>query len=45
MNSLQIKHSHLDIVGRPVVVLQKTKVVPEHNLHFQVGVFISLGDQ
>lgn len=32
----EIKHSHLDIVGRPVVVLQKTKVVPEHNLHFQV---------
>ncbi|KAK1256563.1 Dolichyl-diphosphooligosaccharide--protein glycosyltransferase subunit 1A [Acorus gramineus] len=32
----EVKFSHLDIVGRPVVVLQKTNVVPEHNLHFQV---------
>lgn len=37
---MQIKHSHLDIVGRPVVVLQKKNVVPEHNLHFQVGVLL-----
>ncbi|KAL5984258.1 Dolichyl-diphosphooligosaccharide--protein glycosyltransferase subunit 1A [Asimina triloba] len=32
----EIKFSHLDIVGRPVVVLQKYNVVPEHNRHFQV---------
>ncbi|XP_077246932.1 ribophorin I [Tasmannia lanceolata] len=32
----EIKYSHLDIVGRPVFVLQKNNVVPEHNMHFQV---------
>ncbi|KAJ8467928.1 hypothetical protein OPV22_030480 [Ensete ventricosum] len=32
----EIKYSHLDIVGRPVVVLEKSNVVPEHNLYFQV---------
>ncbi|OAY50309.1 dolichyl-diphosphooligosaccharide--protein glycosyltransferase subunit 1A [Manihot esculenta] len=32
----ETKISHLDIVGRPVVVLEKANVVPEHNLHFQV---------
>ncbi|RRT59475.1 hypothetical protein B296_00041229, partial [Ensete ventricosum] len=32
----KIKYSHLDIVGRPVVVLEKSNVVPEHNLYFQV---------
>ncbi|XP_022946775.1 dolichyl-diphosphooligosaccharide--protein glycosyltransferase subunit 1A-like [Cucurbita moschata] len=30
------KISHLDIDGRPVVVLEKENVVPEHNQHFQV---------
>ncbi|EEF52899.1 dolichyl-diphosphooligosaccharide--protein glycosyltransferase subunit 1A [Ricinus communis] len=30
------KTSHLDVVGRLVVVLEKTKVVPEHNQYFQV---------
>ncbi|KAG2698060.1 hypothetical protein I3843_07G132700 [Carya illinoinensis] len=32
----ETKFSHLDLVGRPVVVLEKTNVVPEHNQHFQV---------
>ncbi|XP_058098257.1 dolichyl-diphosphooligosaccharide--protein glycosyltransferase subunit 1A [Magnolia sinica] len=32
----EIKYSHLDIIGRPVVVLHKKNVVPEHNVHFQV---------
>ncbi|KAJ4825262.1 Dolichyl-diphosphooligosaccharide--protein glycosyltransferase subunit 1A [Turnera subulata] len=32
----EIKMSHLDVVGRPVVVLEKTNVVPEHNQYFQV---------
>ncbi|GAA0173696.1 glycosyltransferase [Lithospermum erythrorhizon] len=32
----EIKFSHLDMVGRPVVVLEKTNVVPEHNLYFQI---------
>ncbi|WOL09765.1 dolichyl-diphosphooligosaccharide--protein glycosyltransferase subunit 1A [Canna indica] len=32
----EIKYSHLDIVGRPVLVLQKNDVVPEDNLYFQV---------
>ncbi|XP_052201763.1 dolichyl-diphosphooligosaccharide--protein glycosyltransferase subunit 1A [Diospyros lotus] len=32
----ETKFSHLDMVGRPVVVLEKTNVVPEHNQHFQV---------
>lgn len=35
--AMQTKLSHLDIVGRPVVVLEKTNVVPEHNQHFQVS--------
>ncbi|KAH1123694.1 hypothetical protein GLYMA_06G015400v4 [Glycine max] len=34
--SEETKLSHLDIVGRPVVVLEKNNVVPEHNEHFQV---------
>lgn len=33
---LQIKYSHLDIAGRPVVVLEKNNVVPDHNQHVQV---------
>lgn len=33
---MQIKFSHLDIGGRPVIVLEKTNVVPEHNQNFQV---------
>ncbi|CAN1127752.1 Dolichyl-diphosphooligosaccharide--protein glycosyltransferase subunit 1A [Linum perenne] len=32
----EVKMSHLDIFGRPVVVLKKSNVVPEHNQHFQV---------
>lgn len=32
----ETKFSHLDIIGRPVVVIQKTNAVPEHNQHFQV---------
>lgn len=33
----ETKMSHLDIPGRPTVVLEKTNVVlPEHNQHFQV---------
>lgn len=34
--SEEIKFSNLDIVGRPVVVLEKSNVVLEHNQHFQV---------
>ncbi|CAL9028457.1 unnamed protein product [Prunus brigantina] len=30
------KFSHLDLVGRPVVALEKTNAVPEHNQKFQV---------
>lgn len=33
---LQTKFSHLDMVGRPVVVIEKSNAVPEHNQHFQV---------
>ncbi|KAG6644769.1 dolichyl-diphosphooligosaccharide--protein glycosyltransferase subunit 1A-like isoform X3 [Carya illinoinensis] len=32
----ETKFSHLDVVGRPVIVLEKTNVVLEHNQHFQV---------
>ncbi|CAM8935833.1 unnamed protein product [Rhodiola kirilowii] len=32
----ETKFSHLDVVGRPVIVLEKTNVVPELNQHFQV---------
>ncbi|KAK9129198.1 hypothetical protein Sjap_009685 [Stephania japonica] len=32
----EVKYSHLDISGRPVVVLEKKNAVPEHNSHFQV---------
>ncbi|EOA34031.1 hypothetical protein CARUB_v10021529mg [Capsella rubella] len=34
--SQEIKYSHLDIAGRPVVVLEKDNVVPDHNQHIQV---------
>ncbi|KAI4339248.1 hypothetical protein MLD38_024211 [Melastoma candidum] len=34
--SLERKYSYLDVVGRTVVVLEKTNVVPEHNSPFQV---------
>ncbi|KAF5739288.1 putative ribophorin [Tripterygium wilfordii] len=34
--SEEAKLSHLDIVGRPLVVLEKTNIVPEHNQYFQV---------
>ncbi|GAB2300473.1 Dolichyl-diphosphooligosaccharide--protein glycosyltransferase subunit 1A [Dionaea muscipula] len=32
----ETKLSHLDIAGRPVIVLRKESAVPEHNQHFQV---------
>ncbi|KAJ8762405.1 hypothetical protein K2173_007565 [Erythroxylum novogranatense] len=32
----ETKVSHLDVVGRPVIVLEKSNVVPEHNQYFQV---------
>ncbi|KAF5203638.1 Dolichyl-diphosphooligosaccharide--protein glycosyltransferase subunit [Thalictrum thalictroides] len=32
----EVKYSHLDIVGRPVAVLERKNAVPEHNMHFQV---------
>ncbi|OVA00654.1 Ribophorin I [Macleaya cordata] len=32
----EVKYSNLDIAGRPVVVLEKSNVVPEHNQYFQV---------
>lgn len=32
----ETKFSHLDMVGRPVVVLEKENAVPEHNQPFQV---------
>ncbi|KAL6578076.1 Dolichyl-diphosphooligosaccharide--protein glycosyltransferase subunit 1B [Orobanche minor] len=34
--SLQTKYSYLDVIGRPVVVLEKKNVVPEHNVPFQI---------
>ncbi|XP_074286683.1 dolichyl-diphosphooligosaccharide--protein glycosyltransferase subunit 1A [Silene latifolia] len=34
--SQETKFSHLDLSGRPVMVLQKTYAVPEHNQNFQV---------
>ncbi|XP_071706872.1 dolichyl-diphosphooligosaccharide--protein glycosyltransferase subunit 1B [Rutidosis leptorrhynchoides] len=34
--SAETKYTYLDIVGRPVVVLEKENVVPEHNSPFQV---------
>lgn len=34
--SQETKFSHLDIAGRPTIVLEKINVVPEHNQHFQV---------
>ncbi|KZV57265.1 dolichyl-diphosphooligosaccharide--protein glycosyltransferase subunit 1A-like [Dorcoceras hygrometricum] len=33
----ETKFSHLDMVGRPVVVLEKKNAVPEHNQYFQVS--------
>ncbi|XP_073153220.1 dolichyl-diphosphooligosaccharide--protein glycosyltransferase subunit 1A [Henckelia pumila] len=35
--SQETKFSHLDMVGRPVVVLEKKNAVPEHNQYFQVS--------
>lgn len=32
----ETKFSHLDMFGRPVVVIEKANVVPEHNQYFQV---------
>lgn len=37
---LQTKFSNLDMIGRPVVVLEKTNAVHEHNQYFQVYKFI-----
>ncbi|XP_010539780.1 PREDICTED: dolichyl-diphosphooligosaccharide--protein glycosyltransferase subunit 1A-like [Tarenaya hassleriana] len=34
--SEETKYSHLDMVGRPVVVLEKNNVVPDHNQHIRV---------
>ncbi|KAL5705993.1 Dolichyl-diphosphooligosaccharide--protein glycosyltransferase subunit 1A [Ranunculus cassubicifolius] len=34
--SQEVKYSHLDIAGRPMMVLETINVVPEHNQHFQV---------
>nr|XP_043631605.1 dolichyl-diphosphooligosaccharide--protein glycosyltransferase subunit 1B [Erigeron canadensis] len=34
--SAETKYTYLDIVGRPVVVLEKENIVPEHNSLFQV---------
>ncbi|KAK4750570.1 hypothetical protein SAY87_004052 [Trapa incisa] len=34
--SRETKLSHLDLVGRPVIILEKSNVVPEHNQYFQV---------
>ncbi|KAL6493304.1 Dolichyl-diphosphooligosaccharide--protein glycosyltransferase subunit 1A [Orobanche gracilis] len=34
--SREIKFSHLDMIGRPVIVLEKMNAVPEHNQYFQV---------
>ncbi|CAL1374267.1 unnamed protein product [Linum trigynum] len=33
---METKYSYLDVVGRPVLVLEKKNVVPEHNTLFQV---------
>lgn len=33
---MQTKFSHLDVIGRPVIALEKSKVVPEHDQYFQV---------
>ncbi|CAN0909235.1 Dolichyl-diphosphooligosaccharide--protein glycosyltransferase subunit 1B [Linum grandiflorum] len=32
---LETKYSYLDVVGRPVLVIEKKNVVPEHNVPFQ----------
>ncbi|CAA0808461.1 Dolichyl-diphosphooligosaccharide--protein glycosyltransferase subunit 1B [Striga hermonthica] len=34
--SLETKYSYLDVIGQPVVVLEKNNMVPEHNVPFQV---------
>nr|XP_043617684.1 dolichyl-diphosphooligosaccharide--protein glycosyltransferase subunit 1A [Erigeron canadensis] len=34
--SQETKYSHLDIAGRPTIVVEKVNVVPEHNQYFQV---------
>eukprot|EP00735_Rhodelphis_limneticus_P011641 TRINITY_DN476_c0_g1::TRINITY_DN476_c0_g1_i2::g.2517::m.2517 TRINITY_DN476_c0_g1::TRINITY_DN476_c0_g1_i2::g.2517 ORF type:complete len:468 (-),score=156.35,sp/Q9SFX3/OST1A_ARATH/37.00/2e-94,Ribophorin_I/PF04597.9/1.4e-115 TRINITY_DN476_c0_g1_i2:616-1980(-) len=34
---IEYKHSTLDILGRPVVVIRKTKVVEEHDEPFQIA--------
>jgi oligosaccharyltransferase complex subunit alpha (ribophorin I) len=31
---MQVLYSHIDIVGRPVVALEKSTVIPEHSLYF-----------
>lgn len=39
---MQTKVSHLDLVGRPVIILEKSNVVPEHNQYFQVSLVFYL---
>ncbi|KAC9923453.1 hypothetical protein E3N88_45071 [Mikania micrantha] len=34
--SQETEFSHLDIAGRPAIVMEKVNVVPEHNQYFQV---------
>ena len=33
----EVKHTYLDTTGRPVVVLHKTNLVPDHNMEFTVN--------
>ena len=33
----EVKHTYLDTSGRPVVVLHKTNLVPDHNVEFTVN--------
>ncbi len=33
----EVKHTYLDTTGRPVVVLHKTNLVPDHNVEFTVN--------
>ena len=35
--SREVKHTYLDTTGRPVVVLHKTNLVPDHNVEFTVN--------
>ena len=33
----EVKHTYLDTSGRPVIVLHKTNLVPDHNVEFTVN--------